>query len=564
MRLSKLFNSDLHNIHHAAFWLAVFSLLSAFLGAFRDRLLAGHFGASRELDVYYAAFRVPDFIYTLMLLFTASTALIPIFLETSQNEKKSINDLIGSLIIVFASAVFVLGLAAIFLMPYFTDFAFPGFSFAEKSTVILLSRILLLSPLLLGLSNIFASVTQTFGRFFIYGLSPVVYNLGIIFGIFTFLNFWGLPGLVLGVILGAVLHMSVQVLLLWRLGIKPGWGWPLFDDVRSVALLSLPRTISLEVGQILFIILTGIASTLAVGSITVFNLASNLEFIPITVIGLSYSIAAFPALAEYSLKKAKEHFEAHFSAAFRHILFWALPFSLIILVLRAQIVRVILGSGNFSWADTRLTAASLMLLSFAVTFQSIVLLLVRAFHAEGEVWRLLFISIISTLFAVGAVFWFVFALEPGSAASSFFASLLRISDIPDIRVISLSVGILIGSVANFLLLALAFWRVFGWTPWKGARRSVFEIISASVCGALGAYSGLAIFSNIFNLHTFFGVLFQGFFSGILGVFITGALLWVLKNRELMEVYESILKVLGEPEKEKAEHKVPPPEPEKLP
>ena len=564
MRFAKLFNSDLHNVHHAAFWLAVFSLLSAFLGMFRDRLLAGHFGASRELDIYYAAFRVPDFIYTLMLLFTASTALIPIFLETSQDQKKSINNLIGSLIIVFSSAVFVLGLAAFFLMPYFVGFSFSGFSFEEKELTVLLSRILLVSPLLLGLSNIFASVTQTFGRFFIYGLSPVVYNLGIIFGILTFMKFWDLPGLAAGVILGAVLHMGVQTALLWRLGVKPNFSGFLFEDIRNVVALSLPRTISLQVGQILSIILTGVASTLAVGSITVFNLASNLEFIPITVIGLSYSIAAFPALAEYSLKKAKEHFETHFSAAFRHILFWALPFSLILLTLRAQIVRVILGSGNFSWSDTRLTAASLMLLAFAVTFQSAILLLVRAFHAEGEVWRPLFINIISTLFGAGAVFWFVFALEPGSAASAFLASLLRISDIYDIRVIALSMGVLIGSVANFLLLALAFWRVFGWAPWKGAKRSVFEITSAGICGALGAYSGLAIFAGMFNLHTFFGVLLQGIFSGILGIFIAGAFLWVLKNRELLEIHESVLKILREEEKEKAEHKVPPPEPEKLP
>ena len=327
MRLTKLFDSDLHNVHHAAFWLAVFSLLSAFLGAFRDRLLAGHFGASRELDIYYSAFRVPDFIYTFMLLFTASTALIPVLLESSQDEKKDINNLIGSLISAFTIAVVVLSIIAFFLMPYFSNIAFPGFSSDEKQSAIILSRILLFSPLLLGLSNIFASVTQSFGRFFVYGLSPIFYNLGIIFGIFMFFKPWGLPGLAAGVVLGAILHMVTQALLLWRLKLTPRWNKFLFEGVKEVAVFSLPRTIGLQINQILSIVLTGIASTLSVGSIAIFNLASNLQFIPITVIGLSYSIAAFPALAEYSLKKAKEHFEAHFSAAFRHILFWALPFS---------------------------------------------------------------------------------------------------------------------------------------------------------------------------------------------------------------------------------------------
>src|SRR3989344_1750112 len=160
MKFTKIFHADLENIHHAALWLGFFGISADILGLFRDRFLAGMFGASRSLDIYYAAFRVPDFIYTFMLLFTASTAIIPIFLDK--------------------------------------DLAQTAF----------LARIMLLSPIFLGLSNIFSSVTQAFRRFFVYGLAPVFYNVGVILGITVFYRFMGLAGLAWGVVLGAFLHMA--------------------------------------------------------------------------------------------------------------------------------------------------------------------------------------------------------------------------------------------------------------------------------------------------------------------------------------------------------------------
>lgn len=569
-KVSKIFNgvvgNEEHNVHHAAFWLALFSLTSAFLGMFRDRLLAANFGASRELDIYYAAFRAPDVIYTLMLLFSASTAVIPVFLEARES-KKDISGILSSLVTVFLCTMLFFGFLAFILMPYFIGILLPGFSDAEKNTAVFLSRILLFSPLLLGLSNIFSSVSQSFRRFFAYGLAPVFYNFGIIFGILVFLKFWGLTGLALGVVLGAMLHFIIQIPAVLRSGIKlsltGALSLPSLEGVRAISVLSFPRTVALEITQVFSTVLTGLASTLAAGSIAIFNLALNLEFIPITVIGLSYSIAAFPALAEYSVKKAKDHFVAHFSAAFRHILFWALPFSIILLVLRAQIVRVIFGSGQFSWADTRLTAASLMLLAFAITFQSMLMLLVRAFHAEGESWRPLFINIVSTILSIGAVFWFIFVLSPGSEFAIFLGRVLRVSDIPDIRVIALSLGILVGSLANFFFLAIAFWREFGWFPWKGALRSIFEISFAGLSGGAAAHLGLLIFANVFDLHVFFGIFLQGFFSAIMGVLVVVIVLWILKNRELAEVYSSTIAILSEREKERAEHKVPTPEQENL-
>ncbi len=565
MKFAKIFHADLDNIHHAALWLGFFGILADILGLFRDRFLAGMFGASRSLDIYYAAFRVPDFIYTFMLLFTASTAIIPIFLKKFGEKKEWSEELLGSAVLSFSFAVFILSAGAFFLMPLITKFSLPGFSEKDLAETAFLARIMLLSPIFLGLSNIFSSVTQAFRRFFVYGLSPVFYNVGVILGITVFYRFMGLAGLAWGVALGAFLHMSIQIPSLKDLSIAPKLKRLWSADLKQVAWLSLPRTLGLSISQITIFILTGMASVFSQGSISIFNLALNLEYIPVTVIGLSYSVAAFPDLVSFSINKARDKFDKYFSAAMRHIVFWTLPMSVLLLVLRAQIVRVVLGSGIFSWPDTRLTAAALFILSLAVVFQSLFMLLVRTFYAEGESWRPLIINIISSILSVGAAFWFVPHLSQakGAGFANFIGWALRLSDVSDIRVMSLPLGIFVGSLFNFIFLFFSFKAVFGWFPTRGIWRTLFQVFSASAVGGLAAYAGLNIFARLFDLRTFLGIFFQGFFAGILGILATVALLWILRNSELFEIYYSLKAFFLEKEKSKADM-VALPEPERLP
>lgn len=561
MRVARIFQTDIDNIHHAAFWLASFGIFSAVLGMIRDRLLAGAYGASRSLDIYYAAFRVPDFLYTVMLLFTASVAIIPVFLASREADEQKSKEFLGSLILLFLFMFLALAVFAFIFMPYLTGLFLPGFSAEELNKVILLSRILLLSPLLLGLSNILSAVTQSLKHFLVYGLSPIFYNIGIILGILFFARNFGLAGIVTGVVLGALFHLAVQFPVLLRKDVKPGfvfrWNFSLKEVIRS----SLPRTLGLNINQAIGFVFTGIASTLAPGSIAIFNFASNLEFIPITIIGLSYSVAAFPALAMYSLRKAQDHFRAHFGAAFRHILFWAVPFSILLLVLRAQIVRVILGSGAFSWVDTRLTAASLSLLSMAVILQSLVLLLTRAFYAEGENWRPFFINFIAGIISIGAVFWLMPSLSSERFLGEFLGNILKLSDIRDIRVIALPLGILVWSLINFSFLMFVFKIAFGWFPAGDSLKAILGIFLAGICGGLTSYFALGIFSHFFDLHTFIGIFSQGFLSCIFGVAVIALILWILKNQELLEILSSIKE--AKKEKEFIKHHVPAPESEKL-
>ncbi len=161
----------------------------------------------------------------------------------------------------------------------------------------MLSRILLLSPILLGLSNLFGSVTQTFKRFFVCATSPLLYNVGIIIGILYLYPRFGLQGVVWGVILGALMHLGLQVPFVWSEGLLPRFRTPDWGEVKRVIFLSLPRTFALSVTQIAMIFILGLASLMTVGSIAIFNLAYSLDSVPLSIIGVSYSLAAFPTLA---------------------------------------------------------------------------------------------------------------------------------------------------------------------------------------------------------------------------------------------------------------------------
>ncbi len=532
MNFPRIFHANLTNVHHAAFWLASFNVLSAFLGLFRDRLLASTFGASRELDLYYAAFRVPDMLYTLMLFFAASTAIIPIFLDAWAKDSRRAEELFGALISLFCAALVILSAIAFFAMPSLVRVLLPGFTGDEHNMVVRMGRIMLFSPFFLGLSNIFSSITQAFRRFFVYAISPVLYNFGIIIGILFFLPSWGLAGLAWGVVVGALLHGAIQIPSLYHVSVFPRFSFSRLDDIVRVIASSVPRTLGLMATQFVMVVFAGVASTLAAGSLAVFTFASNLEYIPVTLVGLSYSVAVFPNLAELAIKKSRVEFQRYF-------------------------VRVVLGSGAFSWTDTRLTAATLFLLSIAVIFQGLLLLLVRALYAGGQTMRPVLVNVISAFLSVGAAFWFLRVLMPGGAGALVLQTALKLRDIPDIRALALPLGVLAGSTVNFIFLFFVFRAVFGWFPTKGIEWAVFKIGLGSAVGGLVAYGGLAVFSHAFDLHTFVGIFLQGLSAGVLGIGAVILVLWALRSEELSEVYRGMRGMLWK------DH-VPSPEPEKLP
>lgn len=547
-RLLKMFNREWSGLHEAAFLLALTALLSQILGLVRDRLLASHFGAGRELDIYYAAFRIPDLLYASVASFVAVTVLIPFLLERmehSEGKKGKVGDVasakqfVNSIFTAFVLLMAVVTALIYLIIPIIGHSVVPGFTADAYDKYVLLTRILLLSPFLLGISNLFGSVTQSLRRFFVFAAGPILYNIGIVVGVVFLLPHFGLTGVVMGVVLGALLHVGIQLPVLISEHIVPRFTLSInWNDVKRVVLLSVPRTIALSATQIAIIILIQFASKIEVGSIAVFTFAMNLQSIPLAIVGMSYSVAAFPTLAKLWTGGNREKFSAQIVVATRHIMFWSFPAIILFIVLRAQIVRTILGSGAFDWTATRLTAAALALFAISVVAQNLVLLYTRAFYAMGKTRLPLYSNVFSGI-AIVFSSWFLLEIYQTHPVFRYFAeTLLRTENITGTKILMLPLGYSLGMIANVAILLYLLRQDFP-DLFANIKKAFLHSFSSSVVLGFVAYHSTKVFAMILDINTFVGISLQGILSGALGVLAWLFLLRLLENEEAKEIWTSL-------------------------
>jgi len=543
-RVFNVLNKEFTGLHQAAYLLGTFALFSQILALVRDRLLAHSFGAGSVLDVYYAAFRIPDLIFVSIASFVSITVLIPfladkINFEKEEDDKTDARKFMSDIFTVFITAITAVTAIIFLLVPMLSDLVAPGFSIGQKKEFILLTRILLASPILLGLSSMLGSVTQVYRKFFIYAGAPILYNVGIIVGILFLYPIFGIYGVALGVIIGALLHFLIQIPIVITHGLMPAFSLRVsFSEIKKVVSLSFPRTIALSSNQLTLIVLIALASFMIDGSISVFNFSFNLQSVPLSVIGVSYSIAAFPTLARLFSKGEKEAFCRSIVMASRHIIFWSIPAIVLFIVLRAQIVRTILGSGQFDWADTRLTAASLAVFAVSVLAQSLQLLFVRGYYAAGRTKVPLFVNIFSSAFIISLGFLLVYIFQSIPFFRYFIESLLRIDGIAGSSVVMLPLAYSIGIIINAGLLWVFFARDFKEFS-LSLEKAFAHSFAASIIMGFVAYRFLVLFGNIFDLDTFLGVFAQGLFAGIFGILAGILVMILLGNQEIGEVGYSI-------------------------
>ncbi len=519
-------------MHEAAYLLGVFALLSQVLGLLRDRLLAHAFGASALLDVYYAAFRIPDFLFVSIASFASAAILVPFFLEKLNEKEAAARKFLNDIFTVFFFSIAAASLAAFVLIPRLSFFVAPGFSEGDRAILVFLSRLLLVSPFLLGLSNLLGSVTQSFNKFFVFALSPILYNVGIIIGIVVLYPIFGLTGIVSGVLLGAFFHLAIQVPVIMRAGFIPKLAFSVdFQNIKKVLSLSLPRTFALSVGHISLLALVSFASLISAGSISIFQFAFNLQSVPLSIIGVSYSVAAFPTLSRLFSSGKREKFLEHLTNAARHIVFWSLPVTFLFVILRAQIVRVILGSGAFNWDDTRLTAAALALFVISLVAQNVILLFTRGYYAAGNTKKPLFINTISSAFIIFAALFLLRIFGEALAFRNTVEYVLKIEGIAGSDIIMLPFAFALGMILNASLLWIFFQKDFGRFS-SDISRSFFHSLSASFVMGFVAYEFLGVFSRVLNINTFLGIFLQGFFAGMLGIAAGVVVLRLLKNKEM--------------------------------
>lgn len=535
-RAFRLMYSEIRGLHQAAYLLALFALGSQMLAIVRDRTLAHTFGAGGELDLYYAAFRIPDLLFVLFASVLSVYVLLP-FVDRARTDAGggTAARVLGQCFTLFLYVyVVVAGLLALFA-PNIIPWLFPGLA-DQVETLTTLTRVLLLQPFLLGISSLFGVITQSERRFVLYALSPILYNVGIIIGVLAFYPTFGLSGLVWGVIIGAAGHMLVQYPLVRRselmFSLVPVLDWKLVKEILQVA---VPRAITLSIHQLTTFVLVGMATAMTVGSVAVFQFALNLQSVPLAVIGMSYSVAAFPMLAELIARKDHSRFNEHVLNAIRHIIFWSLPITGLVIVLRAQLVRTLFGSGSFDWSDTRLTAAIVAIFIISLVAQSLLLLLVRAFYASSRMVVPLFVSLfgVAVTVTLAVVFTKLFTDVPAFAAA--LETAFRLTGVPGTEVLTLALAYTCGVLLEVAVLFIVFMRTFGLTV-RSLWRQCVEGFLAAVCGATTAYLTLNFIVDGINQETFIGVFLQGTVAGAAGLAAVILCYVLLGSRELSELY----------------------------
>lgn len=503
-------------------------VLSNLLGLVRDRIFILRFGAGLDLDAYYAAFRIPDLIFNLLILGALFSAFIPIFTDyISKDEKDEAFKVANSLINITLLGLLVISGILFFLAPYLMCLIAPGFAKnpGQLQTAINLTRLMLISPIFFSLSNILGGILNSFKRFVAYSLAPIFYNIGIIAGALFLGPIYGIYGLAIGVIAGSILHFLVQL----PSSLQVGYRYRPFlkishPAIKQIAKLTVPRTLALGINQLNLVISTIIGSVLRGGSIAIINIANNIQTFPTVVFGISLATTVFPHLAERASKGESQGFVEDFSWGFRQIMFLIIPSTVGIIILRAQIIRIVLGTSNFSWQDTQL--ASMVLGAFALSFvaQAAIPLLSRSFFALKDTKTPLVAALIAAVINVTGAFSFAYLLGKDNGA------------------IGLALAFSLAAFFESFLLFVLLRKKLGWIDGSKILKSLIKISVAALLMGGVVQGSKYLFSFVLPTEKFLGILGQTlgsvaigalsfcFFTMILKAEEIGAIKNVLKNK----------------------------------
>lgn len=503
---SSLHQTRLRSVTAGALIIAVGFVLSKVVGLVRTSVLLARFGAGDATDVYLAAFKVPDLIFNILVLGALSAAFIPVFLQywNHGDEQPGAWQLASGLMVVLVLTIGGLAAVAAAFAPQLVPLIAPGFDAAKQSATVGLTRIMLLATVLFAFSNVLSGILTALRRFLAYSLAPLFYNVGIIFGIVVLEPVLGIAGLAWGVVLGAALHLLIQLPAVIRAGFRfRPRGLFGHTGVRKILKLMAPRTLGLAVSQVEQTVSVIIASTLAVGSVTVLAAANDLQTFSINVVGVSMAISVFPLFSQAFIEKDTRKFAEHFSRSVRRILLLIVPISVLLLLLRAHIVRVIFGFGQFDWEDTILTAQALGIFALSLFAQSLIPVLARSFYALQDTFTPVKVSVVSVVvnISLAIVFsrlWgvlgiaFAFSIANLLQMSLLYAILrIRVGDLDDAYVLRSTSRVLFASAG----LAAVVWlmlRVLVAGVDQATRIGLF--LQAGVAGILGiiVYVGLIL------------------------------------------------------------------------
>ncbi|HYK08341.1 MAG TPA: murein biosynthesis integral membrane protein MurJ [Candidatus Eisenbacteria bacterium] len=418
------------NILSAAFIIMATVILSQLLGLVRQRFLVGIFGASNTLGVYLASSRLPDFLFQLIIAGALSSAFIPVFSDYLRKNKEKEGHAFASTILSLGLGVFfVLSLILVIFAEFFSHLLAPGFSSGQISLMANLMRIIIAGELLFIIGSFLSAVLQSYNHFFIPGIAAALYNLGIILGM-VFLSQWiGIYAPAVGVIIGSLIFVGLQLPLIRKIGFTyHPKSLKNIEGFKEVINLMWPRTLSLAIFQSGTLLTVTLISFLADPgrSYVIFDYAQTLAFAPVALFGQTIAQAAFPVLSRQ--REDLEAFKATFITSLYQMLYLVLPISVLFLVLRIPIVRLIYGAAQFDWPATVLTGRVMGFFVISLFAQAVIYLISRAFYALHDTVTPLIVGALSTaamLIAAGIMVFFLHFGITSIAIAYSFGSILQ-------------------------------------------------------------------------------------------------------------------------------------------
>jgi putative peptidoglycan lipid II flippase len=368
------------------------------LGLFRDRLLTSNFETS-ILDAYFSAFRIPDFLYNILILGTLSSAFIPLFskLIHRKDKQQEAQSLVDDVLLIVGVVMGIISVIMVIFAPYLVKLVAISYEGQKFTDTVTLTRIMAISPFIFSISSVLSSVLNAYKKFIIVALAPIVYNIGIIIGIIWLYPIWGVPGLGYGVVLGAILHLLIQIPSVLKLNISLKVDTKLyFKNLKRLWDLYWPRLLVIDTAMLSLFIGTIIASTQP-DAVTYFTLAFNLNALPLGVIAISFATAIFPFLTEAYAREDEASFRDYVIGGISKNLLLLIPIMMLMLNFRSQIVRIVYGGGGFSWEATRITFQTFTILALSIPFQGLIPLFSRALFARHDTKTPMIVGIIGML-----------------------------------------------------------------------------------------------------------------------------------------------------------------------
>lgn len=388
-------------------------VLTKILGLVRDRLLAQVF-SPEQVAIFFAALRIPDLVFNILVFGALSVAFIPVFTEFREGKgKEEAFKMAQSILnISLLTLIFTAILIIIFVTPL-TKLIVPGFTSNQQMLVGNLTRVILIGQIVLSVGSLFVGILQSYQRFIIPAMAGVFYNLGIILGIVIFHKNFGIMAPAYGVIIGASMHALIQIPLVWSLGFRFSFLRLFHPGVKEVLKLVSVRTIGLAAEQINDTVAVILASIISTASVTYLTFSQHLQLVPVSLFGATIAQAALPVLSAEKSRGKMEEFKTTLLTTMHQILFLAMPASAILIVLRIPSVRLTFGASQFNWEATVLTGQTLAFMSVGLAAQAVSLLFVRSFYALKDTKTPVFASLATVSLNIFLSFYFVRILSLG-------------------------------------------------------------------------------------------------------------------------------------------------------